>query len=86
MTQTSIFSHKVARSGSFRKQTLLECCNLFKKLIFKLEIIRNIYRTNPSAEIAIVAEVSKWVNDSTIKRRCQSVNLLLEEISEKDLK
>ena len=29
---------------SFRKQTLLERCNLFKKLIFKLEIIR-IFKT-----------------------------------------
>ena len=69
---------------SFKKQTLLERCILFKKLIFRLEIIRNIYRTNPNAEVAVIAEISKWVNDSTIKRRCQSVNILLKEINEEN--
>ncbi len=67
---------------SFRKQTILERCLLFKKLIFKLEIIRNIYRTNPNDEQVVIAEISKWVNDSTIKRRYQSVNGLLKEINE----
>ena len=66
----------------FRKLPLQERCVLFKKLTFRLEVIRNIFRTNTDDRLDSVSEVSKWLNGSTVKRRSQGINLLLKEINE----
>ena len=66
----------------FKKRTIAQRSDLFRKMIFKIPVIRNTYRKDVFDLYSVRDEVSHWVNNSTVDRRSSSVMKLLIEMND----